>query len=70
MNIRQIISEAIDQTLLAKYSQKMGMYLGNYGLDMTPLGGEEGKKIIQSLNNIDSTIANKYQGGKKNEESY
>lgn len=39
-------------------------------LDMTPLGGEEGKKIIQSLNNIDSTIANKYQGGKKNEESY
>lgn len=39
-------------------------------LDMAPLGGEEGKKIIQSLNNIDSTIANKYQGGKKNEESY
>ena len=32
-------------------------------LDMAPLGGEEGKKIIQSLNNIDSTIANKYQGG-------
>lgn len=39
-------------------------------LDMAPLGGEEGKKIIQSLNNIDSTIANKYQGGKENEESY
>lgn len=39
-------------------------------LDMAPLGGEEGKKIIQSLNNIDSAIANKYQGGKENEESY
>ena len=34
-------------------------------LDMTPLGGEEGSKIIQSLNNIDSSIANKYQGGEE-----
>lgn len=32
-------------------------------LDMTPLGGEEGAKILQSLNNIDSSIANNYQGG-------
>ena len=39
-------------------------------LDMTPLGGEEGKKIIQSLNNIDSSIANDYQGGKIDGESY
>ena len=38
-------------------------------LDMTPLGGEEGKKILQSLNNIDSKIANDYQGGKTNGES-
>ncbi len=38
-------------------------------LDMTPLGGEEGAKILQSLNNIDSSIANNYQGGKKNGES-
>ena len=37
-------------------------------LDMTPLGGEEGSKIIQSLNNIDSSIANSYQGGKENGE--
>ena len=36
-------------------------------LDMPPIGGEEGKKILQSLNNIDSKIANEYQGGKKNE---
>lgn len=39
-------------------------------LDMAPLGGEEGKKIIQSLNNIDSSIANDYQGGKIDGESY
>ena len=32
-------------------------------LDLPPIGGEEGKKIIQSLNNIDSSIANDYQGG-------
>lgn len=33
-------------------------------LDMHPIGGEEGAKILQSLNNIDSSIANEYQGGK------
>lgn len=38
-------------------------------IDLHPLGGEEGAKIIQSLNNIDSSIANDYQGGKKNGES-
>ena len=38
-------------------------------LDMSPLGGEEGKNIIQSLNNIDSSIANNYQGGEGNGES-
>lgn len=37
-------------------------------LDMAPLGGEEGKKILQSLNNIDSSIANDYQGGGNNGE--
>lgn len=36
-------------------------------LDMAPLGGEEGKKILQSLNNIDSSIANNYQGGGEDE---
>ena len=35
-------------------------------LDLTPLGGEEGNRILQSLNNIDSSIANQYQvGGEK-----
>ena len=38
-------------------------------LDMPPIGGEEGAKILQSLNNIDSQIANKYQGGDNNGES-
>lgn len=38
-------------------------------LDMSPLGGDEGTKILQSLNNIDSSIANNYQGGKENGES-
>lgn len=32
-------------------------------IDLHPLGGEEGAKIIQSLNNIDASIANQYQGG-------
>ena len=36
-------------------------------LDLAPLSDEEGNKIIQSLNNIDSSIANDYQGGEKNE---
>lgn len=30
-------------------------------LDLPPIGGDEGAKIIQSLNNIDSAIANDYQ---------
>lgn len=38
-------------------------------LDMHPLGGEEGSKILQSLNNIDSSIANEYQGGTNGEEN-
>lgn len=38
-------------------------------IDLPPLGGEEGEKILQSLNNIDSSIANSYQGGEKNEKS-
>lgn len=35
-------------------------------LDFAPLGGEEGERIVQSLNNIDREIANEYQGGKNN----
>lgn len=38
-------------------------------LDMHPIGGEEGSKILQSLNNIDSSIANEYQGGNNGKES-
>ena len=32
-------------------------------LDMDKLPGEEGEKILQSLNNINADIADKYQGG-------
>lgn len=32
-------------------------------LDLPPIGGDEGAKILQSLNNIDTTIANQYQNG-------
>ena len=32
-------------------------------LDLPPIGGEEGNRILQSLNNIDSSIANQYQIG-------
>lgn len=38
-------------------------------IDLPPLGGEEGEKILQSLNNIDSAIANKYQGGEEDGKS-
>ena len=38
-------------------------------IDLSPIGGNEGKKIIQSLNNINSEIADDYQGGKNNGKS-
>lgn len=34
-------------------------------LGLAPLGGEEGDRILQSLNSIDTTIANEYQTQKK-----
>lgn len=36
-------------------------------IELPAIGGEEGAKILQSLNNIDSKIANQYQGGNNNE---
>ena len=36
-------------------------------IELSAIGGEEGAKILQSLNNIDSKIANQYQGGTNNE---
>ena len=65
---------SLDQKInLIKVAGAYGLLTKDDGreiLDMTPLGGEEGKKILQSLNNIDSSIANSYQGGKENGESY
>lgn len=63
---------SLDQKInLIKIAGSYGLLTKDDGreiLDMSPLGGEEGKKILQSLNNIDSSIANKYQGGKDNGE--
>lgn len=59
----------------ASLSQKINMIkvIAAYGmitkneareiLDLAPIQGEEGDRIIQSLNNIDASIANEYQGG-------
>jgi len=58
---------SLDQRIsLIKVAGSYGLLTKDDGreiLDMSPLGGKEGAKIIQSLNNIDSSIANKYQGG-------
>ena len=63
---------SLDQRInLIKVAGSYGLLTKDDGreiLDMSPLGGEEGAKILQSLNNIDSSIANNYQGGKKSGE--
>ncbi len=38
-------------------------------LDLPAVGGEEGKKRLQTLNVINANLADKYQGGKENEQS-
>lgn len=51
---------------LLKVASERGMITIDEGreiLDMPPIGGDEGSKIMQSLNFIDSSIANNYQGG-------
>lgn len=64
---------SLDQKInLIKVAGGFGLLTKDDGreiLDMAPLGGEEGNKILQSLNNIDSKIANNYQGGKEDGES-
>lgn len=57
---------------LLKIASDRGMITVDEGreiLDMTPIGGEEGNKIMQSLNYIDSSVASDYQGGNKDGES-
>ena len=66
-NTNRIHYASLDSKInLIKVAASYGLLTKDDGreiLDMTPLGGEEGSKILQSLNNIDSSIANKYQGG-------
>lgn len=60
-----------NKTALLKVAGALGLLTKDDGrevLDMIPIGGTEGSKIIQSLNNINSEIADEYQGGKKNGE--
>lgn len=38
-------------------------------LDLPAIGGEEGKKRLQTLNVINANLADKYQGGKDNEQN-
>lgn len=68
-NANRIHYASIDSKInLIKVAASYGLLTKDDGreiLDMTPLGGTEGSKILQSLNNIDSSIANKYQGGEK-----
>ena len=57
---------------LLKEAGALGLLTKDEGreiIDLHPLGGEEGAKILQSLNNIDSSIANNYQGGNDGESS-
>lgn len=54
---------------LLKVASERGMITVDEGreiLDFAPIGGAEGERILQSLNYIDSSIANEYQGGNKN----
>ena len=71
-NTNRIHYASIDSKInLIKVAASYGLLTKDDGreiLDMTPLGGVEGSKILQSLNNIDSSIANKYQGGKDDDE--
>lgn len=56
---------------LLKIASERGMITVDEGreiLDMAPIGGEEGERIMQSLNYIDTSIANNYQGGGNNGE--
>lgn len=71
-NTNRIHYASLDSKInLIKVAASYGLLTKDDGreiLDMTPLGGEEGSKILQSLNNIDSSIANKYQGGEEDGE--
>lgn len=57
---------------LLKVASERGMITVDEGreiLDFAPIGGAEGERILQSLNYIDSSIANDYQGGNKDGKS-
>lgn len=56
---------------IVKEAGNLGMINVDEGrgiLDLPPIGGEEGKKRLQTLNVVNASLADKYQGGKKNGE--
>ena len=53
MNIRQIIREAIDRTLMKRYQGQLEGYLGTLGIDATPLGNNpRGVQSVQKFNDF------------------
>jgi hypothetical protein len=53
MNIRQIIREAIDKTLMKRYQGQLEGYLGTFGIDTTPLGNNpRGVQSVQKFNDF------------------
>ena len=57
---------------LIKEAGSLGLITVDEGreiLDLPAIGGEEGKKRLQTLNVINANLADKYQGGNKDEKS-
>ena len=56
---------------IVKEAGNLGMICVDEGrdiLDLPPLGGTEGKKRLQTLNVVNALLADKYQGGNKDDE--
>ena len=52
MNIKQIISEEINKTVLAQYATRLEQYIGRFGIDVTPVGNNQA--AINYINNLSS----------------
>jgi hypothetical protein len=50
MNIRQIILEEINKTIMAQYAVRLEQYIGRFGIDTTPVGNNQ--DAIAYINNL------------------
>lgn len=50
MNIRQIILEEINKTIMAQYAVRLEQYIGRFGIDTTPVGNNQ--DAITYINNL------------------